>query len=106
MIHTIGSIAAGVAFAAAALFCVLYHLTAPWRRSEEGWHLMTFTALHAAVFGWIGYRIIVASARDLPPAEDAARAAIYAIAAACLVWRLLLLWSRQIGPGLRRKSKP
>lgn len=106
MIHLLGNVAVFVAGAAAALFCLLYQFSAPWRRSQEGWHLMCFTALHALVFGWIAFRIVAAPPRALPPGQEAIRAAIFVLCAVCLVWRLALLWRRQIGPGLRRRVPP
>ncbi len=105
MIHLLGDVAVFVAAGAASLFCLLYHLTAPWRRSHEGWHLMTFTALHALIFGWITFRILTASAQPLPPGQEEARAGVFVLGALCLLWRLALLYRRQIGPGLRRRTK-
>src|SRR3954470_997383 len=106
LIHLLGDVAVFVAATAATLFCLLYHVTAPWRRSQEGWHLMSFTALHALVFGWIAFRIVTASARPLPSGQEEVRTTVYVLAAMCLIWRLFLLYRRQIGPGLRRRTKP
>lgn len=106
LIHLLGDVAVLVSATAASLFCLLYHLTAPWRRSPEGRHLMLFTALHALVFSWIGFRALTGTSLDLPRGQEEVRAGVYLLAAVCLVWRLSLLYRRQIGPGLRRRKDP
>lgn len=100
MIHLIGNIAVWVALAASAGFCGLYAFV-PWRRSAEGWHLMTFTAVLAAAFAWIAYRQTTARTLQLPPPEERARAAILGALALLLVWRFLLLVRAQT----RRRRK-
>lgn len=92
--HLIGNIAVWVALTAAVTFCGLYATVARWRASAEGWHLMAFTAVIAAAFGWIAYRLIV------PPGtgqwDQVVRAALLSSLAALLIWRLLLLVRAQI----------
>ena len=41
LIHLLGDVAVFVAAGAATLFCLLYHLTAPWRRSTKIGRLFT-----------------------------------------------------------------
>jgi hypothetical protein len=81
----------GAAFSGVA-FVVMYHLTARWWKSEEGWHLMTFTAFVAAVF------IFVLAAKNsvLPPLAVAwTRVVIYGGMCALLVWRVRLVAKAQ-----------
>lgn len=99
-LHLIGSIAVWVAYVAAVTFCVLYALLARWRESAEGWHLMTFTAVLAAAFGWIAYRQVAGLHTHLGSPTEVARAVILTALAGLLVWRLALLIRNQ---GRRRK---
>lgn len=94
--HLIGNAAVWVALAAAVAFCGLYAAVAPWRRSGEGWHLMTFTAVLAVAFGWIAYRQTTSTVPLRPLGSEVARAAILGALAGLLVWRLLLLIRAQI----------
>lgn len=100
MIHLIGNIAVWVALAASAGFCGLYACV-PWRRSVEGWHLMTFTGVLAGAFAWIAYRQTTARTLALPAAEERARTLILSALALLLVWRFLLLIRAQT----RRRRK-
>ena len=97
LFHQVGNTAVLVALVAAATFCVTYATVAPWRRSAEGWHLMTFTAVIGVAFGWITFRQVVP---NMPPPAglsiEIPRAAILSALAALLVWRLLLLVRAQI----------
>ncbi|GAA3223312.1 putative phage holin [Actinocorallia longicatena] len=102
LLRLIGDVAAFVSAGSGIVFCAAYAVTAPWWKSDEGRHLMTFTALLSIAFSWISYRVIVATA-TLSPGEALSRAAVYSALAAGMVWRLALLWRRQIGPGLRRR---
>lgn len=105
MIHLVGDVSVFVAALAAGLFCVGYHVTAPWRRSMEGRFLMSFIGLHAVVFAWIAYRISVTTPRQIGVWEDLLRTVIFGGCAAFLVWAVVLLWHRQIWPGLRSKRE-
>lgn len=96
LLHLIGNIAVWTAFWASVLFCGLYAAMAPWRRSPEGWHLMTFTAVIGTAFGWIAFRQVISAAPAATISIEAPRAAILSGLAACLVWRLLLLVRTQI----------
>lgn len=96
LLHLIGNVAVWTAFWASVLFCGLYAAMAPWRRSPEGWHLMTFTATIAVAFAWITFRQVISAAPPAAMSIEAPRAAILSALAACLVWRLLLLVRTQI----------
>lgn len=94
--HLVGNVAVWVALVASVGFCVAYAAVAPWRRSAEGWHLMTFTAVIGVAFAWIAYRQSLSST---PPARltlEVPRAVILGALALSLVWRFLLLCRTQI----------
>lgn len=95
-LHLAGDIAVWVAFISSVAFCVMYALVAPWWRSGEGTHLMTFTAVIGVAFGWIAYRQTVTVIPLRPLGSEVARAVILGALALLLVWRLLLLMRTQI----------
>lgn len=103
MIHMLGTVGLVAGAAAATVFVVLYHLSARWWRSEEGIHLMAFTGALAMVFNWLTVRTLLVDPRPVSAGVGVTRAVIYWLVAALLVWRLTLLWRRQIRPGLRRR---
>jgi hypothetical protein len=105
VIHLMGTVGLVVGAVAATGFCVLYHLSARWWRSEEGWHLMSFTGALALVFDWLAWRTLAVEPRPVPLGVGVTRAVIYWAVASLLVWRLWLLWRRQIRPGLRSKEE-
>lgn len=100
--HLIGNVAVWVALAAAVAFCVAYAAVAPWRRSAEGWHLMTFTAVIGIAFAWIAYRQTVSSVPATRLSVEIPRALILGALALSLVWRFLLLCRTQVRRRRRR----
>lgn len=102
MIHQVGDFAAFVGATAATVTCIAYHLSARWWESEEGRHLMSFTAALALYLDWASYRILTSQAVTLKPGDDVTRTVIFASIAALLVWRFLLLGRRQIWASWRR----
>lgn len=104
MVHMIGTAALWAGVSAGALFVVVYHLSAPWWKSAEGRHLMSFTGALALILGWLAYRSIF-TPRTLTGAEEWTRAAVYLVVATLMVWRLALLWRRQIRPALRGRER-
>lgn len=102
MVHLVGTAALWTGVGAGVLFVLAYALTAPWWRSAEGRHLMCFTGALTLIIGWLAYRSIY-TPRTLTGAEEWTRAAVYVVVALLLLWRLSLLWRRQICPGLRRR---
>lgn len=104
VVHAVGTAALWVCALSALGFCGLYHLSAPWWRSAEGRHLMSFTGGLALIFSWLVYRSFVAPA---PPSagDEVGRMSVYLVVAVLLLWRLELLWRRQIWPGLRRSER-
>lgn len=102
MVHLVGTAALWVGVGAGGLFVAAYALSAPWWRSAEGWHLMSFTGALTLICGWLAYRSIY-TPRTLSGPEEWTRATVYLVVAALLVWRLSLLWRRQIAPSFRRR---
>lgn len=82
--------------------CLLYHLSAPWWRSESGRHVMTFTAVLALVLSLWAFRVLV-------PAEghwwDVVRLIAFTGVPASLGWRLWLLYRLQVQPGLKKHEE-
>lgn len=95
LLRLVGDCSVWVALVSSLAFCALYAVLAPWRSTGEGWHLMTFTAVLAAAFGWLAYRQTTAVRAPLPMSTEAARAVILAALAGLLVWRLALLIQAQ-----------
>lgn len=104
MIHRTGDIAAFVGAVAATVTCIAYHLSARWWKSEEGRHLMSFTAALALFLDWATYRIIFGHPTALKHGDDVARTVVFVVVAALLVWQFLLLGRRQIWASWRRGS--
>jgi uncharacterized membrane protein HdeD (DUF308 family) len=96
LLHLAGDIAVWVALVSAIAFCVTYAVVAPWRRSGEGWHLMTFTAVIGLAFGWIAYRQTTSTPAPLPLPTELARALILVSLASLLMWRFGLLIRTQM----------
>lgn len=94
LFHLAGNGAVWVAFVAAIAFCGLYTAVAPWWRSSEGRHLMTFTAVIGIAFGWIAFRMVTGFGS--PQWLEVVRVAILGALAVLLVWRLLMLIRAQI----------
>ncbi|WP_242892404.1 putative phage holin [Actinomadura litoris] len=102
MIHLLGTIGMVAAAVGSAGFCVVYHLSARWWRSEEGWHLMSFTGALAAAFVWLTVRTFVVSPRPVSVGVEVGRTLVFCGIAGLLWWRLWILYRRQIRPVVRR----
>lgn len=74
-------------------FVFLYAVTAPFWRSEEGWHVFTFTAALTGVYMWVAF---AGFNREVPPPEPQARFWIFVVFAALLAWRLSILIRTQV----------
>ena len=101
MIELAGSALVVVSAVEALVFCVAYHLSAPWRETTGGRHIMAFTAVLALVLTlWV--------ARLLLPLDwagwDVARLVTFAGVPVVLGHRLLLLYRLQIKPAFRKGS--
>lgn len=79
------------------LFIVLYHLSAPWWRTEAGRHVMAFMGALAAVLTLSSLRLLTG-----PPAQPAAvtwftwlRIIVFATIPVVVGWRLWMLWRAQ-----------
>lgn len=93
-----GDIAMWVVVVSSWGFVFTYGFTAPWYRSEMGWHLMSFAVLIGLVFTWIAVRWFL---RAAPPPEPISRFVIYGAVAAMTTWR----WSIMLRAQRRGKRK-
>lgn len=102
MIELFGTVLIVASAALASAFCVLYHLSAPWWRSEEGRHTMSFTGVIAVV-------LTLWTIGAMTPAHGpwwlVVRLVAFSGVPLVLAWRLWLLWRLQIRPALRRKVR-
>lgn len=74
----------------AVAFCVLYHLVAPWWRSELGRHIMTYSAVVAAVLTLSVVRMIGGASLDTPW-FGVLRLVVFGGVPAALLWRIVIL---------------
>lgn len=102
LLHLIGNAAVLISVVASATFVALYWVSARWWKSEEGWHLMTFTGVIGVAFGWITYRQVISSTPPAALSIETPRAVILSALAALLVWRLALLLRAQTRRRRRR----
>jgi hypothetical protein len=97
VLHYLGDVAVWVATISSFAFCFTYAAIAPWNKTAEGRHLMTFTFVIGVAFSWVAYRLVTVGPRHHFNADtEAARAIIYIALASVLVWRLMLLIRVQI----------
>jgi hypothetical protein len=93
MIRLVGNVLLGISTVEAITFCLLYHLSSTWWRTEAGRHLMAFTAVIAAVLSLVMVRIVIGAD---PPWFAWLRVAVFGLVPWVLGWRLWLLWRAQI----------
>lgn len=74
------------------LFVLLYHLSAPWWRSEAGRNLMSMMAVIAAVLSLSAGRIIADASEDW---FVWLRTAVFAATPVVIGWRTWMLWRVQ-----------
>lgn len=101
MIKVVGIALVMVSAVLAWAFCVGYHLSARWWRSEAGRHVMTFTAALGVVLSLWSVGALLSPERG--PWWDVVRLIAFTGVPASLAWRLWMLWRLQIRPGLRRE---
>lgn len=102
LIHLLGTIGLIGGGAAATVFVVLYHLSARWWTSEEGWHLMSFTGAIAAVEDYTAIRTLTVTPRPISLTVDISRLVIFGLVGGLLVWRLWMLYRIQVRSSRRR----
>lgn len=105
MVHALGTVGLCVGAVAALVFVVAYELSARWRESAEGWHLMTFTAWLGVILTWLSWRTFTSEARPMPFGTDLVRTVIFDGTAVHMLWRCWLLGSRQIWASWRRSKE-
>lgn len=82
-------------------FVVLYHVKAPWWRSEIGRHVMTYSTVVAAVLTLATVRLFSGASLDDTPWFAALRLVVFAGVPAAIGWRIAILWRVQ-----RRNRSP
>lgn len=90
----VGNVLVIVSTLLALAIVVLYHLSSPWRRSEAGRHLMTFTAVIAVVLLLTAIRVVAGAGLDTPWFQWV-RTVVFVGVPIVLAWRLAILWRAQ-----------
>lgn len=90
-----------VIWASSMTFVVLYHLHAPWWRSDVGKNYMAFAGSLALLSGHI---IISIAFPDYPGRRGVLLAGLTAIAV-LMVWRLFILRAAQKSPAPKRRAE-
>jgi hypothetical protein len=78
-------------------FIVLYHLSAPWWRTEAGKHVMAFMAALAAVLTLSSLRLATGAPAQTEPVTwfTWLRVLVFASVPAVIGWRVAILWRAQ-----------
>lgn len=94
-----GTIALWTATAIAWAFVLVYAITAPWYRSEEGSHLMSFTGFLAVV---MAYFVIAGALSTNVPQFPLPRLIVWVCVVLLMAWRFSILVRWQIVATLRK----
>lgn len=97
-----GTIALWLAAIIAWLFVLVYAISAPWYRSEEGTHLISFTGFLAVVMTYVA---VVGLYSSNEPQYPLARLLVWVGVAVFMGWRFSLLLRRQIARNTFPKEK-
>ena len=97
-VHALGNLGVFAGAASASLFVVVYWLTAPWWKSQEGWHLMAFTGCLGLTLDYSSWRIVTSQVHLQSAGVEVVRAAVFLAVGGLLVWRLVMLYHAQIRP--------
>lgn len=102
LLRLLGTVGLHVSAIEASLFCLLYHLFAPWWRHERGRSIMAFVGTIAAVLDLSALRSFFVSASAATPMGpmwlEGARLLVFLAVPVTLGWQLRMLWITQIGP--------
>lgn len=79
-------------------FCVIYHVKAPWWRSEIGRHVMTYSAVVAAVLTLSVVRMLGGASLETPWFQ-LVRLFVFAGVPVAIAWRIAILLRLQRRPG-------
>lgn len=94
MIQIVGNVLVAVTTVLAWAFVVLYAAWAPWRRSEMGRHVMTYSLVIAAVLSLSMARMIGGAGLDTPWFA-LTRLIVFIGVPVSLGWRIAILWRAQ-----------
>jgi hypothetical protein len=86
------------------VFVVMYHVLAPWWRSEVGRHIMTYSALVAAVLTLSVVRMIGGAGLNTPW-FGVVRLVVFAGVPVAISWRIAILWRAQRRGGGSRQHR-
>lgn len=102
MIYLAGVVLVIVSAVLAWTVVITYHLSAPWRDSHAGRHVMAFTAVLAVVLTLWTVGLLTSAHGTW---WDIVRLVAFSGVPAVLAHRLLLLWRLQIRPGIRKEKQ-
>lgn len=94
MVHVIGNVLIVISALECWAFVALYHLSAPWRHSEMGRHIMTFMIVFAVVLTMLAVRVI-AGIGNTCGLDSPFEAAVFTAVPVVLGWRVWLLLKEQ-----------
>lgn len=94
MLQIIGDALVVFTAALAWAFVIMYHWMAPWWRSQVGWHVMTYSAVVAAVLTLSVVRMIGGASLDTPWFA-VVRLVVFAGVPLAIGWRIAILWRAQ-----------
>ena len=97
-----GNIVVTIAAVLGWIFVVQYHLSAPWWRSEMGRHMMTYSAVVAAVLTLSVVRIVGGAGLDTPWFV-LLRLIVFCGVPVAIGWRIVILWRAQRRDGRHGK---
>jgi hypothetical protein len=85
-------------------FVLGYAIFSDWRGSQEGWHVLTFSALIAVASTWSFVQLVVIGPANLVAAASYGRAGVWISVAFSMGWRSWLWTSRQIAARKRQQE--
>lgn len=91
----------GITVVLTVYFVVGYALFSDWKGSQEGWHVLSFSALIAVASTWSFVQLLIIGPANVPASYG--RAVVWISVAFSMGWRAWLWTSRQIS--VRRKNK-
>src|SRR5678815_3765573 len=101
ILRLLGTVGLHVSAIEASLFCLLYHLFAPWWRYERGRSIMAFVGTIAVLLDLSALRLFFVSASAIPMGPmwlEGTRLLVFLAVPVTLGWQLRMLWITQIGP--------
>jgi hypothetical protein len=91
MVQLLGNVALAEAALAFIVFVIMYQVTALWRETRMGRHMMTFNLVVAVILSYA----FVSTVFGPLPAREWVRLTVFAAIGAVGWWRVALLWKEQ-----------